>query len=80
VGQSFGFSAYLAGTNFTERVRALRFLARCPDGCPERLMLEHGFGIAFLAGLVRDHFAIVELNTTRVVIQITDLRREVLTH
>ena len=33
----------------TERVRALRLLARYPDGCTEALILAHGFTITFLA-------------------------------
>jgi hypothetical protein len=57
-----------------ERVRALRLLARYPDGCPETLMLAHGFTVALLAGLVRDRFATAELNSANVVwVEITDL-------
>ena len=63
----------------TERVRALRVLARLPNGCTEALILAHGFTIIFLAGLVFDGLVTAELNTTRVVwMQITDLGREVL--
>ena len=63
----------------TERVRALRLLARYPDGCAETLMLAHGFTVALLAGLVRDRFATAELNSANVVwVEITDLGREML--
>ena len=62
-----------------ERVRALGLLARHPDGCAETLMLARGFTVAFLAGLVRDRFATVELNAAQVVwVEITDLGRELL--
>ena len=63
----------------TERVRALRLLARYPDGCAETLMLAQGFTVALLAGLVRDRFATAELNSANVVwVEITDLGREML--
>ena len=63
----------------TERVRALRLLARCPDGCAETLMLANGFTVGMLADLVRDRFATAGLNDANVVwIQITDLGREML--
>jgi hypothetical protein len=64
----------------TERVRALRLLARCPDGCAETVMLAHGFTVAFLAGLVRDRYATAELNAANNVVwlEITDLGREML--
>jgi hypothetical protein len=63
----------------TERVRALRLLARYPDGCAETLMLARGFTVALLAGLVCDRFATAELNSVNVVwIEITDLGREML--
>jgi hypothetical protein len=64
----------------TERVRALRSLARRPEGCAEIVMIEEGFRIAFLADLVRDGLATAELKNAHVVwVQITDLGREVLT-
>jgi hypothetical protein len=63
----------------TERVRALRLLARCPDGCTEALILAHGFTIAGLACLVRDRLITAELNSTGGVwVQITELGREAL--
>jgi hypothetical protein len=62
-----------------EQVRALALLAHHPDGCAETLMLARGFAVAFLAGLVRDRFATVELNTVQVVwVEITHLGRELL--
>jgi hypothetical protein len=62
-----------------ERVRALRLLAHCPDGCAETIMLAQGFTLALLAGLVRDRFAKAELNPAHVVwVDITDLGRELL--
>jgi len=64
----------------TERIRALRVLARQPNGCAEAFVLAHGFNITFLAALVFDGLVAAELNTTHVVwMQITDLGREVLT-
>jgi hypothetical protein len=64
----------------TERLRALRLLARCPDGCAEALMLAQGFTVAFLAGLVRDRYASAEVNAANNVVwvEITDLGREML--
>jgi hypothetical protein len=64
-------------TATTELVRALRLLARRPDGCPEAIMLAEGFKIAFLAGLVRNGLVTAELTPARVVwVQITELGRE----
>jgi hypothetical protein len=63
----------------TERMRALRLLARYPNGCAEALMLAHGFTVVFLAGLVRGRLVTAELNVSHVVwMQITDLGREAL--
>jgi hypothetical protein len=63
----------------TERVQALRLLARHPDGCAETHMLAQGFTVALLAGLVRDRFVTAELNNANVVwVEITDLGREML--
>jgi hypothetical protein len=63
----------------TERVRALRVLARFPNGCTEALMLAEGFTVTFLAGLVFHGLAMADLDTKHVVwIQITDLGREAL--
>jgi hypothetical protein len=63
----------------TERVWALRLLARRLEGCAETVMLAEGFEIAFLAGLVSDRLVTAELNAARVVWgQITDLGRELL--
>jgi hypothetical protein len=62
-----------------EQVRALRLLARHPDGCTEALMLAHAFTINVLARLVSDRLVTAELNPTREVwMQITDLGREAL--
>jgi hypothetical protein len=63
----------------TERVRALRLLARYPNGCAEAVMLAHGFTVVFLAGLVRGRLVTAELNAAHVVwMQIADLGREAL--
>ena len=63
----------------TERVRALRLLARCPNGCAETLMLANGFTVGLLAGLVRDRFVTAGVNGADIVwLEITDLGREVL--
>jgi hypothetical protein len=63
----------------TERVRALRLLARYPNGCAETLVVARGFAVALLAGLVRDRLATAELNSANVVwVKITDLGREML--
>ena len=37
-----------------DRDRALALLASCRDGCPEALMVAHGFTAALLAELMRD--------------------------
>jgi hypothetical protein len=67
-------------TATTELVRALRLLARRPDGCPEAVILAEGFKIAILAGLVRNGLVTAELTAARVVwVQITELGREALT-
>ena len=70
-----------------ERQRALALLASCPDGCPEALMLAHGFGIALMVELVGDGLATATeervlagkatLEVTRV--RITDAGRRALT-
>ena len=63
----------------TERVRALRLLARCPDGCTEALILAHGFTVPFLANLVIARLVTAELSAAHDVwVQITDLGREAL--
>jgi DNA-binding PadR family transcriptional regulator len=62
-----------------ERARALRLLARCPNGCAEALILAQGFTVPFLADLVSDRLVTAELNTPHDVwVQITDLGREAL--
>jgi hypothetical protein len=48
-----------------ERLRGLRLLARCPDGCTETVMISYGFSIDFLAGLVSDGLVTAELSTVR---------------
>ena len=48
-----------------ERLRALRVLARCPDGCTEAVMMAYGFSIDFLAGLVSDGLITAEPSTMR---------------
>lgn len=40
-----------------DRRRALELLASCRDGCPEALMIAHGFTARELAALVRDGLA-----------------------
>ena len=63
----------------TERTRALRLLARCPNGYTEALVLAHGLTIPSIAGLVRDRLVAAELHPEDGVwIQITDLGREAL--
>jgi hypothetical protein len=37
--------------------RALALLASCPDGCPEALMIAHGFTIEDMVALVHDGLA-----------------------
>jgi hypothetical protein len=48
-----------------ERLRALRLLARCPNGCAEAVMMAYGFTIDFLAGLVSDGLVTAEPSTVR---------------
>jgi len=40
-----------------DRQRALALLASCPDGCPEALMIAHGFTIEDMVALVHDGLA-----------------------
>ncbi len=49
----------------TERLRALRLIPRCPDGCTEAILLAHGFSIGMLAELVFDRFAATKVEKTR---------------
>jgi hypothetical protein len=47
-----------------EQKRALRILARSPNGCTEALMLAHGFEIAMLGKLALDGLAKVDAHDT----------------
>jgi hypothetical protein len=47
-----------------EQRRALRILARSPNGCTEAILLAHGFEIAMLGKLVLDGFARAETHDT----------------
>jgi hypothetical protein len=49
-----------------EQRRALRLLARSPNGCTEAIMLAHGFESAMLGKLVLDGLAKVEVHDTKV--------------
>ena len=40
-----------------DRARVLELLASCRDGCPESLLVAHGFSAQQLAALVRDGLA-----------------------
>jgi hypothetical protein len=40
-----------------DRQRALALLASCPDGCPEALMVAHGFSIELMVELVGEGLA-----------------------
>jgi hypothetical protein len=40
-----------------ERQRALALLASCPDGCPEALLVAHGFSIELMVDLVGEGLA-----------------------
>jgi hypothetical protein len=70
----------------TERLRALRLLARCPNGCTEAVMMAYGFSIDFLAALVSDGLVTAEPSTMRaggrqvvvVWLQMTEAGRKVL--
>jgi hypothetical protein len=44
--------------------RALRLLARSPNGCTEAIMLAHGFEVATIDKLVLDGLAKVEAHNT----------------
>jgi hypothetical protein len=44
--------------------RALRLLARSPDGCTEAILMAHGFHLAMLGKLAFDGFANVEARET----------------
>ena len=48
-----------------ERLRALRLISRCPDGCTEAILLAHGFSIGMLAELVFDRLAATKVEKTR---------------
>jgi hypothetical protein len=64
--------------------RALRVVARCPDGCTETTLLALGFTISMLAGLVLDGFATATPETEQaagreikiVRVRITDVGRQ----
>jgi hypothetical protein len=43
--------------------RALRLLARCPNGCTEALMLAHGFTIDMLRALAAGGFLRVDVHS-----------------
>ena len=45
--------------------RALELLASCPDGCPEALMIAHGFSIEQIVRLVRDGLATASAERVR---------------
>jgi hypothetical protein len=47
-----------------EQRRALRLLARSPNGCTEAILLAHGFELAMLGKLAFDGFANVEAHET----------------
>jgi hypothetical protein len=47
-----------------EQRRALRHLARSPNGCTEALLMAHGFDVAILGKLVLDGLAKVEAHDT----------------
>jgi hypothetical protein len=40
-----------------QRLRALELLASCPDGCPEALLVAHGFSIELMVELVGEGLA-----------------------
>ena len=69
-----------------ERLRALRIISRCPDGCTEAILLAHGFTIGMLAELVFDRLAATKVEKTRaggktmnvVRLRITDAGRQAL--
>ena len=48
-----------------EQRRALRLLARSPNGCTEALMMAYGFELAFLGKLVLDGLALATPQETR---------------
>jgi hypothetical protein len=48
-----------------EQRRALRLLARSPNGCTEALLMAHGFELAFLGKLVLDGHALATPHETR---------------
>jgi hypothetical protein len=49
-----------------EQRRALRLLARSPNGCPESLMLAYRFAIDMLAGLAADGLLTVDTHEEHV--------------
>jgi hypothetical protein len=48
-----------------DRQRALALLATCPDGCPEALLIAHGFTVAQMVELVRDGLATASAERVR---------------
>jgi hypothetical protein len=48
-----------------EQRRALRLLARSPNGCTEALLMAHGFELAFLGKLVFDGHALATPHLTQ---------------
>ncbi len=47
----------ISPTHQPERQRALELLTSCRDGCPEALMIAHGFTARLLGALVREGLA-----------------------
>lgn len=48
-----------------EQLRALRLLARSPNGCTEALMLAHGFSIEMLTMLLSQRLARADAHSMR---------------
>jgi hypothetical protein len=48
-----------------EQKRALRILARSPNGCTEALLMPHGFELVFLGKLVFDGHALATPHLTQ---------------
>jgi len=60
-----------------ERQRALALIASCPDGCPEALMVAHGFSIQFMIDLIGDGLASTteeRIHGGRTTLEVTRLR------
>jgi hypothetical protein len=62
-------------TKLTDRRRALELLASCPDGCPDRLMIERGCSVTLMVDLIQARLATLHTQYMRVGPQLMEIVR-----